>query len=101
MTEPAPTHGESLAALIGPSGPKPARLVQTLGSAIRHAHSMVAESERRRAELINLAFDRGATTREVAALLGVAPSTVWRWAGGRRRKGSALEAPLYPAEGRS
>lgn len=67
---------------------------QTLGEAIVSAHRAVAAAEAERARLIGLALDQGATVREVAPLLGVAFSTAWRWAGGRRARRDVLGRPL-------
>jgi len=53
----------------------------TLGEALTAAHAECVAAPKRRTELVRVALERGASIRSVATHLGVAPSTVHRWAG--------------------
>lgn len=72
--------------------------LQTLGEAIVAAHEAVERAETERTRLLGLALTRGASTRQIAPLLGVGHSTVWRWAGGKRLDRDALGRPVAADE---
>jgi hypothetical protein len=54
----------------------------TYAEAILAAHQAVASAEAERARLISEALRHGASTRAIAAVIGVGHTTVWRWGGG-------------------
>ena len=80
----APSLGRS----ISPNG-------QTLGAALLVAKQTVEAAERDFRLLLREANQRGASTREMAGLLGMSHSTLWRFmeGGGRRRQAHVLERP--------
>ncbi len=70
-------------------------MMTTIGEAIIAAHRGVAAAEAERSRVIRHAITAGASTREIAKLLPVNHSTVWRWAGGvAATKGDALSQAI-------
>lgn len=66
----------------------------TLADALVEARDRVVVAEAAFRALVREALDAGASTRDVAALLGMSHSTLWRWAGGKpRRRIAVLEQP--------
>ncbi len=62
--------------------------------AVRWAHGLVGEAERRRGAVIAGALDAGLSTRQIGGLLGVSASTVLRWGGvSAPRQKVSLDAP--------